>query len=173
MRKPALIVIWIVATFATTAIAYVAVNAAGAEVTDRPLTSVVAPDDTGSTSTSSTSTTSTSAGPGTITTNGTVTTAPATTVTAAPTTSTSLSVSTTSASPWQQATIPSKGGLVIVSYRPGEVRLESVAPSAGFSYRIEDQGPPDVRVEFEGGELRVEVRVRWDNGLVTEVDENR
>ena len=173
MRKPALIVIWIVATFATTAIAYVAVNAAGAEVTDRPLTSVVAPEDTGSPSTSSSAATATTRGTeSTTTTAGTVTPAPPTTVTTAPTTSTSPTT-TTSAGPWQQATIPSEGGLVIVSYRPGEVRLESVAPSPGFSYRIEDQGPPDVRVEFEGGELRVEVRVRWDNGLVTEIDENR
>jgi len=62
---------------------------------------------------------------------------------------------------------------VIVSYRPGEVRLESVAPSPGFRYEIDDQGPSEVRVEFDGGELRVEVRARWDNGLVTEVDENR
>ena len=44
--------------------------------------------------------------------------------------------------PWQQTTIPSKGGLVIVSYRPGEVKLESVAPTPGFSYEIDDAGPP-------------------------------
>ena len=74
--------------------------------------------------------------------------------------------------PWQQTTIPSKGGLVIVSYRPGEVKLESVAPTPGFAYEIDDQGPPEVRVEFEGGEVRVEVRVRWDGGLVTEIDES-
>ena len=74
--------------------------------------------------------------------------------------------------PWQQTTIPSKGGLVIVSYRPGEVRLESIAPTPGFSYEIDDQGPPEVRVEFEGGDVKVEVRVRWDGGLVTEVDED-
>ena len=61
---------------------------------------------------------------------------------------------------------------MIVSYRPGEVRLESVAPSAGFGYEIDEAGPPEVRVEFEGGDVKVEVRVRWDGGLVVEVDEN-
>ena len=175
MKKPALVATWILATFATTTIAYVAVNAAGAEVTDRPLTSVVAPEDTGSISTSPSITTSTSAIGSTTTISGTRTTATSATITTAPTTSTSTPApaTSTSASPWQQSTIPSEGGLVIVSYRPGEVRLESVAPSPGFRYEIDDAGPPEVRVEFDGGELRVEVRVRWDDGLVTEVDENR
>ena len=62
---------------------------------------------------------------------------------------------------------------MIVSYRPGEVRLESVAPSPGFGYEIDDQGPSEVRVEFEGSQLRVEIRARWDNGFVTEINENR
>ena len=61
---------------------------------------------------------------------------------------------------------------MIVSYRPGEVKLESVAPTPGFSYEIDDEGPPEVRVEFEGGDVKVEIRVRWDGGLVTEVDED-
>ena len=59
-----------------------------------------------------------------------------------------------------------------MSYRPGEVKLESVAPTPGFSYEIDDAGPPEVRVEFEGGDVKVEIRVSWDGGLVTEVDEN-
>ena len=61
---------------------------------------------------------------------------------------------------------------MVVSYRPGEVKLESVAPSAGFSYEIDEAGPPEVRVEFEGGDVKVEIRVEWDDGLVTEIDEN-
>jgi hypothetical protein len=176
MRKPALAVIWIIATSVTTAIAYVAVNAAGAEVTDRPLTSVVAPDNDASSTTSTTAGIPTSAAVGSNTSttdNVTAPSAPAATA-ATPSTSTlSVPATTTSAGPWQQATIPSEGGLVIVSYRPGEVRLESVAPSPGFGYEIDDQGPSEVRVEFDGGELRVEIRARWDNGLVTEINENR
>jgi hypothetical protein len=61
---------------------------------------------------------------------------------------------------------------VVISYRPGEVRLESVAPLAGYGFDVEDAGPDEVRVEFEGP-LRVEVRVRWRDGqLVTEIDED-
>ena len=190
MKKPVLAALWVVATLATTAIAYVAVNAAGAEVTDRPLTSVVATDD--STTSSSTSTTdqfgtSTSAISGSSTTGGTGTTGSSTTTAGSGTTgtigsttptsssstsSTATTATTVSDAPWQQTTITSKGGLVIVSYRPGEVKLESVAPTPGFSYEIDDAGPPEVRVEFEGGDVKVEIRVSWDGGLVTEVDED-
>ena len=179
MKKPVLVTLWIVATVATTAIAYVAVNAAGAEVTDRPLTSVVATGDpavSSSTSTTEPAGASTSTTGGSSTTGGTGTTGTtggSTTPTSGSSTSSTATTGTTlSDARWQQTTIASKGGLVIVSYRPGEVKLESVAPTPGFSYEIDDQGPPEVRVEFEGGEVRVEVRVRWDGGLVSEIDES-
>ena len=61
---------------------------------------------------------------------------------------------------------------MIVSYRPGEVKLESIAPTPGFTYRIDDQGPQEVRVRFESGEVKAEVRVRWEGGLVIEVDDD-
>jgi hypothetical protein len=186
MKKPVLVALWIVATLATTAVAYVAVNAAGAEVTDRPLTSVVATGDSAATSSTSTTgqpgTSTITTGGGSSTTGGTGTTSGtgATGTTSGSTTSTSSSSTSSTATtgttlsdaPWQQTTIPSKGGLVVVSYRPGEVKLESVAPTPGFSYEIDDQGPPDVRVQFESGDVKVEVRVRWDGGLVTEIDED-
>jgi len=178
MKKPVLVALWIVATLATTAVAYVAVNAAGAEVTDRPLTSVVATGDSVELSSTSTTgqpgaSTSATGGPGTTRDTGaTGTTAESTTPASSSTSPTATTETTLSDAPWQQTTIPSKGGLVIVSYRPGEVKLESVAPTPGFSYEIDDQGPPEVRVEFQGGDIRVEVRVRWDGGLVTEVDED-
>ena len=182
MKKPVLVALWIVATLATTAVAYVAVNAAGAEVTDRPLTSVLATGDSAASSSTSTTGqpgTSTSTTGGSSTTGGTGTTSVTDTTSGSTTSTSSSSTSSTATTgttlpdaPWQQTTIPSKGGLVIVSYRLGEVKLESVAPTPGFSYEIDDQGPPEVRVEFQGGDIRVEVRVRWDGGLVTEVDED-
>jgi hypothetical protein len=176
MKKPVLVALWIVATLATTAVAYVAVNAAGAEVTDRPLTSVVATGDSAATSSTSTTGGGSSTTGGTGTTSGTGatgTTSGSTTSTSSSSTSSTATTGTTlSDAPWQQTTIPSKGGLVVVSYRPGEVKLESVAPTPGFSYEIDDQGPPDVRVQFESGDVKVEVRVRWDGGLVTEIDED-
>jgi hypothetical protein len=176
MKRTVAVALWIVATLATTAVAYVAVNAAGAEVTDRPLTSVVATGDpAASAGTSTTQRPATTAGTtgegGTTASTGTTggSTAPPS---SSSTSSTAATATTLSVAPWQQTTIPSKGGLVIVSYRPGEVKLESVAPTPGFSYEIDDQGPPEVRVEFEGGDVRVEVRVRWEGGLITEVDED-
>jgi hypothetical protein len=185
MRKPALVAIWLLATLATSAVAYVAVTAAGAEVTDGPLTSlVVARDDEGSGPTTTGAISTTTAGPGTTgsatsltlpaiveTTPSTATTAAPTSTTAAPGTSTT-SPTSTSVAVWQQTTIPSRGGLVVVSHRPGEVILESVAPAAGFAYEIDDEGPPEARVEFEGDGVRVEVRARWENGLVVEIDED-
>ncbi|MGH8928294.1 MAG: hypothetical protein ACRDWH_08080, partial [Acidimicrobiia bacterium] len=110
MKRAALIGAWFVATGATTAIAYVAVNAAGAEVTDRPLTSIVATTTTiVGTSTAATVTTSTSP----VTTSGTPTSE--TTSTTAPSTTTPSSAPVTTTA-WQQTTISSIGGLVIVSY---------------------------------------------------------
>jgi hypothetical protein len=62
---------------------------------------------------------------------------------------------------------------VIVSYRADEVQLESVVPLAGFRYDIDEAGPDEVRVQFDAADLRVEIRIRWENGtLVTEVDAN-
>ena len=65
-----------------------------------------------------------------------------------PTTSIDRSTSSTASTPPPRPPAPGsrprflrRGGLVIVSYRPGEVRLESVAPTPGFSYEIDDAGP--------------------------------
>ena len=52
------------------------------------------------------------------------------------------------------------------------MRLESVAPGPGFAYEIDDEGPPEARVEFHGDDVRVEIRARWENGLVVEIDED-
>jgi hypothetical protein len=60
---------------------------------------------------------------------------------------------------------------VIVSYRTGEVRLESVVPSPGFAFEIKDDGPDRVEVEFEGGDDKYVLRAEWtSDGFVTEVD---
>jgi hypothetical protein len=158
MRKALMIMGWLGATAATTLVAYLAVDAAGSRVGDRPLATVVAPDPGSSTLATASTPTSTSTAPTSTTTDN--TTAPTSTVT------------TASAAVWQHQTINSAAGKVVVSYRPEEVRLESVAPLAGFTFDVEDSGPPEVRVEFDGP-LRVEVRVRWRDGqLVTEIDED-
>jgi hypothetical protein len=59
---------------------------------------------------------------------------------------------------------------VVVSFRPGEVVLNGATPAAGFAVDVEKQGPPEVRVEFESGAARFEVRVDWDGKLVIDVE---
>jgi hypothetical protein len=172
MRKALIVAGWLAATAATTAVAYVAVGAAGARVNDRPLSVVVA--DSSTTSTASATTTSTGttsdSSPSTNTTSATTST---TSTTPAPTTTASTSPTTgTTAAAWQQQTIASTGGTVVVSFRGEEVRLESVAAAAGYTSSIEDEGPGEVRVEFEG-QLRVEIRARVRDGqLIIEIDED-
>jgi hypothetical protein len=61
---------------------------------------------------------------------------------------------------------------VVVSYRPEEVVLDAATPAPGFSVEIDKPGPPDVDVEFDSEDLRVRVRVEWDDKLVVEIDEN-
>jgi hypothetical protein len=161
MRRMAMIALWVVATGITTAVAYVAVNAAGASVTDRPLSAVVAAD-VPPTSTTATTTQARTTVPSTPSSTSSTSNA-----------STSSTPTTASSAPWEQTTVNSAAGAVIVSYRADEVRLESVVPLAGFRYEIDEAGPDEVRVEFEAAALRVEIRIRWENGaLVTEVNEN-
>jgi hypothetical protein len=58
-----------------------------------------------------------------------------------------------------------------VSYRTGEVRLESVVPAPGFAYEVKDDGPQRVEVEFESGDSKYKLRAEWtSNGFVTEVE---
>ena len=99
-----------------------------------------------------------------------VETAPQGTTTTSTTVSqSSPSTTTTVASPgeaWTKLTVPSGGGVVVVSHRPGEVRLESAAPTAGFAMEIEKQGPDEVRVEFRSSTARFDIRIRWENGVL-------
>jgi hypothetical protein len=66
-------------------------------------------------------------------------------------------------------TIPTDGGSVVVSYRPGEVILDGATPAAGFTVDVDKQGPPNVRVEFESEDTKVEVRIEWADKLVIDV----
>ena len=154
MKRSGLVLLWLLATSATTAVAFWAVSTAGSEVSQRPLTAVVASSPTLSAVTSVPTTSVTTAAP-------TPSTTPSTTL-----------ASATSAPPaeWERTTLNSEGGSIIVSYRPFEVRLESVAPLAGFSFEIDDQGPERIRVEFMGEDVTYTLQAEWtSNGFVTEV----
>ena len=152
MKRSGLVLLWLLATLATTGVAFWAVSRADSEVSQRPLTAVVASPPTSSSSAPSVTS---------------VTSAVPTSTTFTPTTASSA----TSAVDWTRSTLNSGGGSIIVSYRPSEVRLESVAPLAGFSFEIDDQGPERVRVEFIGEDVTYTLRAEWTSeGFVTEVD---
>lgn len=74
---------------------------------------------------------------------------------------------TVAAGTWSQTTVPTAGGVVVVGHRPGEVRLDSATPAPGFTMEIDKQGPDEVRVEFESQADSFEIRVRWDNGVLS------
>jgi hypothetical protein len=61
-------------------------------------------------------------------------------------------------------TTSTNGGTVVVKYRPNEVVLQAASPAAGFRVEVDKAGPPEVRVEFESENLKVEFRARWSNG---------
>ncbi len=158
VQRSGLVLLWAVATSVTTAIAFWAVSTADSEVSDRPLTAVVA-----STPITSPSTLP----PQTATTSGAGTMAPA------PSSQTTTSEGSVVATAWTRTTLNSEGGSIIVSYRPSEVRLESVAPLAGFSFEIDDEGPERVRVEFFGEDETHTLRAEWTGeGFVTEVGQS-
>lgn len=152
MKRSGHVLLWALATSATTAVAFWAVSAADSEVSQRPLTAVVAsPPPTSASALSSTSSSAT--------------------VTTTPPLSTTTFETPAGAPEWTRTTLNSEGGSIIVSYRPSEVRLESVAPLAGFSFEIDDQGPERVRVEFRGDNVTHTLRAEWtDEGFETEVD---
>jgi hypothetical protein len=154
MRRPALAALWLLATALTSAVAFWAVMSAGSEVNARPSTiALAAPSPESSPSTTPISSD---------------TLPPAVTTTSVPSPTTAIPVAEVE---WNQATINSPGGSIIVSYRPFEVRLESIAPRAGFGYEIDDDGPDRVRVELSAEEQSHTLQAEWrEDGFATEVD---
>jgi hypothetical protein len=159
-----LIAIWVAATALTTVLAWQIVAAAGEQVSPGPLVEapIAAPD----TSTTAVSTTL----PATSATS----TLPTTSSTPPGSGSTTPNTDPGSTSPgitasWQVKTIPTDGGTVVVSYRPGEVVLDGATPAAGFTVDVDKGGPPEVRVEFESESTKIEVRVQWDGKLVIDL----
>jgi hypothetical protein len=56
------------------------------------------------------------------------------------------------------------GGIVVVEASGGAVSLVSAVPNPGYSVEVDEQGPDEVRVEFESDDSKSEVRVRWNGG---------
>jgi hypothetical protein len=70
-------------------------------------------------------------------------------------------------------TTSTKGGTLVVKYRPEEVVLQAASPAAGFHVEVDKAGPPEVEVEFESETSKVEIRAKWEHGELTiEVSES-
>lgn len=182
MRKPVGIgVAWLGATLLSVFIASAAVAGIRDRVVETPVaigppttSTTVAPPST----TSAASTTTTIAAPSTtdapVTTEAPVTTTTvvdsATTTTAAPPPATSTTTTTTS--PPQTTTTAAVtyhtytliGGTVTLSVSGDELRVVSMAPSAGFDADIEKGGPIEVEVDFESNDHKSELSAKLENG---------
>ncbi|MEX1125031.1 MAG: hypothetical protein WEE53_05145 [Acidimicrobiia bacterium] len=166
MNRFGLVSIWVAVTALTSLLAWQIVAAAGEQVSPGPLTPIAAPV-TSTTGVSTTLPTTTSSPVA-----STSTTQPGTAATTSATTPSSASTSTSVAVGWQVKTIPTAGGTIVVSYRPGEVILDGATPAAGFTVDVDKQGPPDVKVKFESESTHVEIRVEWGDKLVVDVQED-
>ncbi|MGH8870406.1 MAG: hypothetical protein ACRDWS_00295 [Acidimicrobiia bacterium] len=164
---------WVLVAALATTLTWQIVSTADAQVSDRPPLQVAAPLATSPDSTTTTVPTAASTSPGGIITDP---TSPSTTTSSTPgssptTTSTSSSPPTTASGPWSTQAIPTLGGVVVVSYRAGEVMLSSASPAAGFAAELKKTGPPEVDVEFESVSAKFRVRVAWSDGnLAIETD---
>ncbi len=161
MNRFGLVAIWVAATALTTVLAWQIVAAAGEQVSPGPLTPIASPLTSAPGGSTTLPTSTPSSTPVTSTTQpGSGSTSP---------TTPGGSTSTSTAANWQVKAIPTAGGNVVVSFRPGEVVLDGATPAAGFTVDVEKQGPPEVRVEFESEATRIEVRVSWDGKLAIEI----
>ena len=164
MNKWAIAGAWVVVAALATGLTWQIVSAADAQVSERPPVQAVGAPST-SESTTSLPPFSTSSRAGSTSSSGTSSgTTPATG-------SAPGSAPAVTESAWSSRTIPTEGGIVVVSYRPEEVQLGSASPAAGFAAEIKKSGPPEVDVEFESESAKYRVRARWAAGdLSVEVE---
>ena len=160
MNKWAIAGAWVVVAALATGLTWQIVSAADAQVSERPPVQAVGAPST-SESTTSLPPLSTSSTAGSTRSSG----------TSPGTGSAPSSAPAVTESAWSSRTIPTEGGIVVVSYRPGEVQLGSASPAAGFAAEIKKSGPPEVDVEFESESAKYRVRARWAAGdLSVEVE---
>ena len=158
--------LWLAATAATGAVAWGAVRLAGeqtAEQAVRPMTARQVE----ALAASSTTGAATSTATRPITTSSVSTTSTGPTTTAAATTTTAVGTTTTTAAEAGPviAARQTPGGTVVVSLQGGRLSLVSATPAAGFFVEVEESGPDEVVVVFEGGEgseILVRASVEYD-----------
>jgi hypothetical protein len=177
MSKWSLVGAWVVVALLASTLTWQIVSAADAQVSDRPAPLVIgAPiltadssTTTPSAATASGGTTASSLAPS----GSATTTAGGSSPDPTPTTTTTEQPTSQPEAEWSVKTIPTGGGVLVVSYRPGEVVLASASPGPGFAAEVKKSGPPEVEVEFESESAKYEVKVKWSSGeLAIETDED-
>jgi hypothetical protein len=160
MNKWAIAGAWVLVAALATGLTWQIVSAADAQVSERPPLQVAAAPSTSDPGTSLT-TSSTRPTPSSTTTSAGTSSTGSAPSTAAPTSTSEQPPATEAA--WSSRTISTDGGVVVISYRPGEVVLGSASPAAGFAAEVKKGGPPEVDVEFESESAKYRVRARWAN----------
>ena len=75
------------------------------------------------------------------------------------------------AAEWTEIVLVSPGGSIVVSYRPGQVQLDAVAPAPAFELGDVDEASNRVEVEFENDFVSYKLEAKWSNGeLVTDIN---
>lgn len=169
-KRIAVVVAWVVATFATAAITLAAVGQAGRQVSERPELPVSAADLMAGIDTSTSTSTST---------EGTTSTTPTTTaggsLPSSSTTSTTAATSgssTTSGGTILMGTIhesrTTAGGTVSVTATGETLMLASAIPAQGFSAEIHTSGTTEIEVRFEShdGSIEYRVKARLEDGEI-------
>lgn len=156
---------WLIATVAAMVLASQAVGLVRDQVTDRP--SRVPASLAATTSQPHMTTTSRPTMPpaGTAPTS-TTTTAVATTTssTAPPAASTTVPVATTVQSPNDTQTVYLIGGTVTARCTGDDVSWVSYVPNPGFEAEVENPGPGQLEIEFEGNSHKSKLRAECDSG---------
>lgn len=170
VKRLSLFAAWLGVLVLATTLTWQIVSAADDRVSDRPLAplNVAAPVITGIDTTPSTTpasipqaTEATDPEPSSSTTSSPSTTVPTTSSSPSTTQATST---TTALAAWQTRSVETRGGTVVFRYRPGEVIYQTATPAAGYRVEVDKQGPPEVEIEFESEEDKVEIHAAWESG---------
>lgn len=173
-KRLAVILAWVLATLGTASLTYAAVSRVGPDAADRPGVPVASQEIADRVAANAATTTPTTlAAPTTV-----PTVIPDATTTTLPVSTTTGPVSTTSTTAGGTTTIPTTtgsstayrttpGGTVGVSVSGSAVTLLSAQPAPGYATDVEDDGPEQVEVEFDGESAEYTVRARIVDGVLT------
>lgn len=65
---------------------------------------------------------------------------------------------------WVSRSVETRGGTALLRYREGEVLYQSATPAPGYQVEVDEEGPPEVEIEFESEEDKVEIHAVWAEG---------